>query len=263
VLIERLRVALQEEGQNAEEVSFNDDDEKMEESVAEDEPAAETDSGDIEDATPQELDNCDIEKEENMEEDAPALEAEEMPEGNDKQNEDSKEENSNIENSIEENLMEGDPTEENSNKGKEGNCEENENKIVDEVHETVENGDNGNLENGINDKSEAMEDNEDSLNIMIGDEDNLFGDENDNKDIGVNGVIHASPPRPDSIPAKHPFTSKDTITLSSRTGKAPSDNSSMLVHHDECSVASHDSGENKETEDKNGNINKEEKTNGG
>merc|ERR1712029_1211419 len=61
---------------------------------------------------------------------------------------------------------------------------------------------------------------------------------------------------------KHPFTSKDTITLSSRTGKAPSDNSSMLVHHDECSVASHDSGENKETEDKNGNINKEEKTNG-
>eukprot|EP00091_Calanus_sinicus_P006101 TRINITY_DN16707_c0_g1_i1.p1 TRINITY_DN16707_c0_g1~~TRINITY_DN16707_c0_g1_i1.p1 ORF type:complete len:234 (+),score=95.40 TRINITY_DN16707_c0_g1_i1:165-866(+) len=88
---------------------------------------------------------------------------------------------------------------------------------------------------------EGNEDNEDSLNIMIGDEDNLFEDENENKDCGMNGVVHASPPRPETAPVKHPFTSKDTISLSSRGGKAPSDNSSMLVHPDESSVASHDS----------------------
>jgi len=118
-------------------------------------------------------------------------------------------------------------------------------------NEEVLNGDNGKVidevhENGNGARNDGNEDNEDSLNIMIGDEDNLFGDENDNKDAGMNGVIHASPPRPDSIPAKHPFTSKDTISLNSRTGKAPSDNSSMLVNPDECSVASHDSGENKD-----------------
>jgi len=100
---------------------------------------------------------------------------------------------------------------------------------------------------------ENVEDAEDSLKIMIGDEDNLFEDENENKETGVNGVIHASPPRPETVPAKHPFTSKDTISLSSRSGKAPSDNSSMLVNPDECSLASHDSGMGRETEDKNGN----------
>merc|ERR1712106_714509 len=99
---------------------------------------------------------------------------------------------------------------------------------------------------------EGNEDNEDSLDIMIGDEDNLFEDENENKDCGINGVVHASPPRPETAPVKHPFTSKDTISLSSRGGKAPSDNSSMLVHPDESSVASHDSGEGqpKENDDK-------------
>ena len=99
---------------------------------------------------------------------------------------------------------------------------------------------------------EGNEDNEDSLNIMIGDEDNLFEDENENKDCGMNGVVHASPPRPETAPVKHPFTSKDTISLSSRGGKAPSDNSSMLVHPDESSVASHESGDGhpKEGEDK-------------
>eukprot|EP00092_Neocalanus_flemingeri_P035363 GFUD01038476.1.p1 GENE.GFUD01038476.1~~GFUD01038476.1.p1 ORF type:complete len:599 (-),score=222.57 GFUD01038476.1:66-1862(-) len=99
---------------------------------------------------------------------------------------------------------------------------------------------------------EGNEDNEDSLNIMIGDEDNLFEDENENKDCGLNGVVHASPPRPETAPVKHPFTSKDTISLSSRGGKAPSDNSSMLVHPDESSVASHESGEGhvKDGEDK-------------
>ena len=119
------------------------------------------------------------------------------------------------------------------------------------VNEEVMNGEDGKMidevhENGNGERNDGNEDNEDSLNIMIGDEDNLFGDENENKDAGINGVIHASPPRPDSIPAKHPFTSKDTISLNSRTGKAPSDNSSMLVNPDECSVASHDSGETKD-----------------
>merc|ERR1711923_309362 len=79
----------------------------------------------------------------------------------------------------------------------------------------------------------------------------------------MNGVVHASPPRPETAPVKHPFTSKDTISLSSRGGKAPSDNSSMLVNPDECSVASHDSAEAKETEEKNGNAGTENKDQNG
>merc|ERR550517_1212960 len=119
-----------------------------------------------------------------------------------------------------------------------------------EENDLLEETETGNKEN---DNQENVEDTEDSLKIMIGDEDNLFEDENENKETGVNGVIHASPPRPETVPAKHPFTSKDTISLSSRSGKAPSDNSSMLVNPDECSLASHDSGMGRETEDKNGN----------
>ena len=79
---------------------------------------------------------------------------------------------------------------------------------------------------------------EDSLNIMVGDEDNLFDEEEK-----PNGVP-ASPPRPETVPAKHPFTSKDTISLSSRSEKPPSENSSMRVNPDESqSVASHDSND--------------------
>ena len=79
---------------------------------------------------------------------------------------------------------------------------------------------------------------EDSLNIMVGDEDNLFGEEEK-----PNGVP-ASPPRPETAPVKHPFTSKDTISLSSRAEKPPSENSSMRVNPDESqSVASHDSND--------------------
>ena len=121
---------------------------------------------------------------------------------------------------------------------------------VEENDNLLEETETGNKEN---DNQENVEDTEDSLKIMIGDEDNLFEDENENKETGVNGVIHASPPRPETVPAKHPFTSKDTISLSSRSGKAPSDNSSMLVNPDECSLASHDSGMGRETDDKNGN----------
>ena len=73
---------------------------------------------------------------------------------------------------------------------------------------------------------------------MVGDEDNLFADEEK-----TNGAP-SSPPRPETAPVKHPFTSKDTISLSSRVDKAPSENSSMRVNPDESqSVASHDSGD--------------------
>merc|ERR1712038_1333206 len=70
-------------------------------------------------------------------------------------------------------------------------------------------------------------------------------------DSAVNGVP-GSPPRPETAPVKHPFTSKDTINLATRGGKAPSDNSSMLVNPDESqSVASHESGDGfKENDEK-------------
>ena len=81
---------------------------------------------------------------------------------------------------------------------------------------------------------------------MVGDEDNLFADEDK-----MNGAP-SSPPRPETAPVKHPFTSKDTISLSSRVDKAPSENSSMRVNPDESqSVASHDSGEGVNQENSN------------
>jgi len=85
--------------------------------------------------------------------------------------------------------------------------------------------------------SEEKEAEDDSLNIMVGDEDNLFGEE----EKGTNGTP-SSPPRPENVPAKHPFTSRDTLSLSSRGNRPPSENSSMRVNPDETqSVASHDS----------------------
>merc|ERR1712142_761079 len=91
------------------------------------------------------------------------------------------------------------------------------------------------------DNVEEKENEDDSLNIMVGDEDNLFGEEDKQ-----NGVP-SSPPRPETAPVKHPFTSKDTISLSSRSEKPPSENSSMRVNPDESqSVASHDSVEGAE-----------------
>merc|ERR1712130_571721 len=100
---------------------------------------------------------------------------------------------------------------------------------------------------GEDEAQDNIEDNEDYLNLMPEEE------ENKDQDSNKNGIErHASPPRPETAPVKHPFTSKDTISLHSRGGKAPSDNSSMLVHPDENSVASHDSGDglNKDTDDK-------------
>merc|ERR1712083_482061 len=114
-----------------------------------------------------------------------------------------------------------------------------------EEEETVQNG-----EDEAKEGAEGQED--DSLNIMIGDEDNLFEEESSemNKPNGLKR--QPSPPRPETAPVKHPFTSKDTINLATRGGKAPSDNSSMLVNPDESqSVASHESGDGfKENDEK-------------
>ena len=85
--------------------------------------------------------------------------------------------------------------------------------------------------------SEEKEAEDDSLNIMVGDEDNLFGED----EKAINGAP-SSPPRPETVPAQHPFTSRDTLSLSSRGNRPPSENSSMRVNPDETqSVASHDS----------------------
>merc|ERR1712203_1249478 len=89
-------------------------------------------------------------------------------------------------------------------------------RCVDQIEEVEENENVSDEAQVEAENPENVEDAEDSLKIMIGDEDNLFEDENENKETtGVNGVIHASPPRPESVPAKPPFTSKDTISLSS------------------------------------------------
>ena len=109
------------------------------------------------------------------------------------------------------------------------------------------------VQNGEDDAKEGVEGQEDdSLNLMIGDEDNLFEEESSeiNKPNGLKR--QPSPPRPETAPVKHPFTSKDTINLATRGGKAPSDNSSMLVNPDESqSVASHESGDGfKENDEK-------------
>ena len=109
------------------------------------------------------------------------------------------------------------------------------------------------VQNGEDEAKEGVEGQEDdSLNLMIGDEDNLFEEESSeiNKPNGLKR--QPSPPRPETAPVKHPFTSKDTINLATRGGKAPSDNSSMLVNPDESqSVASHESGDGfKENDEK-------------
>merc|ERR1719220_2051858 len=88
-------------------------------------------------------------------------------------------------------------------------------------------------------KSEVNKDEDDSINIMLGeDEDNLFDDEKKDKDEPSRNLLAtlpktASPPRPETAPVVTPFTSKDTISLASRNNKAPSENSSMRVAVDE------------------------------
>ena len=95
---------------------------------------------------------------------------------------------------------------------------------------------------------------EDSINLMIGeDEENLmYDDEQETKETNKNGNA-SSPPRPENAPVVNPFTSRDTISMgASRTNNAPSDNSSMLVHIDETeSVATQGSTEGINTKDDN------------
>jgi len=99
-------------------------------------------------------------------------------------------------------------------------------------------------------EAQEVQEEDDSLNIMVGDEDNLFEEEESTRSNGLKR--QPSPPRPEEAPVKHMFTSKDTINLANRGGKAPSDNSSMLVNPDESqSVASHESNDGfKELDDK-------------
>ena len=78
---------------------------------------------------------------------------------------------------------------------------------------------------------------DDSINLMLGeDEDNLFDEDSGKKDQGSSKIIlpkTASPPRPETAPVVQPFTSRDTISMASRSNKAPSENSSMRVAIDE------------------------------
>jgi len=198
VLMDRLKSALEEEGEDVEEYSFEQG-VKESDTLNNEETVNEVDEENNEGSSDNRQDVGEDEDETSCKEESVAKEAEEAR------------------------------TEENVESKNEGDQEVNGDKTEENVPDK--------------DTQEGNEDNEDSLNIMIGDEDNLFEDENENKECGMNGVVHASPPRPETAPVKHPFTSKDTISLSSRGGKAPSDNSSMLVHPDESSIASHDSGE--------------------
>ena len=76
---------------------------------------------------------------------------------------------------------------------------------------------------------------EDSINIMIGEEDVNFDEDppakNGNAAPTTATPAAGSPPRPETAPVVQPFTSKDTISMhaSSKTG-AHSENSSMLVN---------------------------------
>ena len=81
---------------------------------------------------------------------------------------------------------------------------------------------------------------DDSINIMLGeDEDNLFDEDSSKKENESTKTMAdtlpktASPPRPETAPVVQPFTSRDTISLASRSNKAPSENSSMRVAIDE------------------------------
>merc|ERR1719507_605577 len=88
-------------------------------------------------------------------------------------------------------------------------------------------------------KNETIKDEDDSINIMLGeDEDNLFDEDKKDKDESSRNLLAtlpktASPPPPETAPAVKPFPSRDTISLASRNNKAPSENSSMRVAIDE------------------------------
>lgn len=205
VLADRLKAALEAEGHDADEYTFNKDAEEEatgednEDGTVENENEAAEEENTPEEAKAEE----EVEAEEGAEAGAEAEEVAEL------------EEQQEAETKDEEEVKEVEAPEE----------VEDEEKKPEESMETEEDG-----------TGEEKEGDEDSLNIMVGDEDNLFGEEE--KGSGVPG----SPPRPETAPVKHPFTVNDTISLSSRSQNAPSENSSMRVQPDESqSVASHDS----------------------
>lgn len=84
------------------------------------------------------------------------------------------------------------------------------------------------VENG---GTETATQEEDSINLMIGDEDINFDDEPAHG-LNSNGPLK-SPPRPETAPVVRPFTSSDTISLASHVDKAYSENSSMMVNPDD------------------------------
>merc|ERR1719362_2590209 len=71
-------------------------------------------------------------------------------------------------------------------------------------------------------KNETIKDEDDSINIMLGeDEDNLFDEDKKDKDESSRNLLAtlpktASPPPPETAPVVKPFTSRDTISLASR-----------------------------------------------
>merc|ERR1719203_2233289 len=91
----------------------------------------------------------------------------------------------------------------------------------------------------IQKKNETIKDEDDSINIMLGeDEDNLFDEDKKDKDESSRNLLAtlpktASAPPPETAPVVKPFTSRDTISLASRNNKAPAENSSMRVAIDE------------------------------
>ena len=106
--------------------------------------------------------------------------------------------------------------EENNGSGEEGKV----NGINEEEEAVKQNGADGDdVETGGAEALESQED--DSLNIFVGEEDNLFKEE-DKDNSRPNGLKRQpSPPHPDSMTVEHPFTSNDTINLATRRGKAP------------------------------------------
>ena len=202
VLVDRLKAALVEEGLDPEEYDFNAPDDKGEEEAA----AKSDDEG----------------KEEEVQDENEGIEESENEPVEAEKEQDEKE--------VEDTEKEVEETEkDNDEAGAEEETDATNENIEQPVQEEKQDDES---------KAEEKEPDEDSLNIMVGDEDNLFAD-----DDKMNGAP-SSPPRPETAPVKHPFTSKDTISLSSRVEKPPSENSSMRVNPDESqSVASHDSGD--------------------
>ena len=126
--------------------------------------------------------------------------------------------------------------------------EENESKVEEAAAKEEKGAEEEQQQNNDNNPAE-----DDSINIMLGeDEDNLFDEDKKEKEDTASSLMDtlpktASPPRPETAPVVQPFTSKDTISMASRSNKAPSENSSMRVAVDESeSVGTQESLEGKD-----------------